>query len=160
MHKKAELVQRRLRELGAAGEVHVFPDGTRTAADAAAAIGTTVAQIAKSLVFTADGGPLLVVASGMNRVDPEKVAAVVGAPVTSMDAKTVKQVTGFAVGGVPPVAHSAPLRVIIDSDLLGFPDLWAAAGTPNAVFPTTPDELVRITGGEVADVRQEPRPQA
>jgi len=154
MHRKAERVQARLVELGAAGTVRELDDSTRSAPEAAAAVSADVAQIAKSLVFVADAEPLLVIASGANRVDLEKVAAHVGAPVTGVDAKTVKQLTGFAAGGVPPVAHDQPLRVLIDRDLLGHAEIWAAAGTPRALFPTTPDELTRITGGEVVDVRQ------
>ena len=161
MHRKAELVQARLRELGATGEVREMPASTRTSAEAATVVGTTVDQIAKSIVLMAgqassgEPSPVLVIASGANRVDLDKVAAVVGEPVTSVDAKTVKRVTGFAAGGVPPVAHLTPPRVLVDRDLLAHPVVWAAAGTPNALFPTTAEELLRITGGEVADVRVE-----
>lgn len=180
MHRKAELVQARLRELGATGEVQEMPASTRTSAEAAEVVGTTVDRIAKSIVVTlspaagipaSDSGPadpsiadpsasegLLVIASGANRVDLDKVAAVVGRPVATVDAKTVKRITGFAAGGVPPIAHANPLRILVDRDLLAHPLVWAAAGTPNTLFPITPEELVRITGGEVADIRVDSTP--
>lgn len=133
--------------------VSTFPDGTRTAADAAAAIGCDVAQIAKSLVFRRAGGaPLLVVASGVNRVDEAKVAALVGEPIGKADAAFVRGATGFAIGGVPPAGHAQPIETLVDEDLLGHDEIWAAAGTPRTVFPLTPSELLAMTGGRVADV--------
>lgn len=130
-----------------------MPDSTRTAAEAAAAIGCTVAQIAKSLVFRGaqSGAPVLVIASGTNRVDPQQLAALLGEPVEKPDADYVRERTGFVIGGVPPLGHSEPIRTFIDRDLLAFEEIWAAAGTPRAVFRLTPDELVRMTGGEVAE---------
>ncbi len=95
------------------------------------------------------------IASGLNRVSLAKLAAHLGAPVTRPDADSVKRLTGFPIGGVAPVGHAAPLRVAIDRDLLQYPEIWAAAGTPHAVFRTTPDELVRMTGGEVLDLRED-----
>jgi len=137
--------------------VSTFPDGTRTAADAAAAIGCDVAQIVKSLVFRrAGGGPLLVVASGVNRVDEAKVAALVGEPIGKADAAFVRATTGFAIGGVPPAGHAEPIETLVDRDLLRHAEVWAAAGTPRTVFPLTPDELVAMTGGRVADVAAAP----
>lgn len=118
-------------------------------------MGATLGQIVKSLVFTAGGDPLLVIASGSNRVSTAKVGAIVGAAVERADAELVKRATGFSIGGVPPVAHARPLRILVDRDLLGYDEVWAAAGMPNAVFPIAPDELVRVTGGEPADVREE-----
>ncbi len=131
-----------------------MPDSTRTAAEAAAAIGCTVAQIAKSLVFRGaeSGAPVLVIASGTNRVDPHKLAALLGEPVEKPDADYVRARTGYVIGGVPPLGHSEPLRTLIDRDLLAFEDIWAAAGTPRAVFRLTPGDLVSMTGGEVAQI--------
>ena len=131
-----------------------MPDSTRTAAEAAAAIGCTVAQIAKSLVFrgTESGDPVLVIASGTNRVEPQRLAALLGEPVEKPDADYVRERTGFVIGGVPPLGHSEPLRTFIDRDLLAFDDIWAAAGTPRAVFRLSPDDLVSMTGGEVAEI--------
>jgi prolyl-tRNA editing enzyme YbaK/EbsC (Cys-tRNA(Pro) deacylase) len=123
-----------------------FPAGTRTAADAAAAVGCAVGAICKSLVFRVGDEPLLVIASGANRVDEERFAAV------KADAAFVREQTGFAIGGVPPYGHPRPLRTILDEDLLGYETVWAAAGTPNAVFPIAPDELVRRTGATVQRV--------
>lgn len=134
-------------------EPREFPAGTRTAADAARALGVEVGQIVKSLVFVADGAPFLALVSGANRADPAKLAALVGAPVARADAAIVRTATGYAIGGVPPLGHPAPLRTLVDRDLLGYTTLYAAAGTPDTVFPIAPDALVRATGGEVADVK-------
>ena len=136
-----------------------FEQTTRTSAEAAAAIGCTVAQIAKSLIFRTKPGdrPVLVVASGVNRVDekavPTRFAATLdGAKLARADADFVRARTGFAIGGVPPVGHAEPPVVLIDRDLLNFDVIWAAAGTPNAVFQLTPAQLVAITGGTVGEV--------
>jgi prolyl-tRNA editing enzyme YbaK/EbsC (Cys-tRNA(Pro) deacylase) len=153
MHPNAERVQAELKARGATGDVVELTASTRTSQEAAEAIGTTVAQIAKSLVFLAGGDPVLVIASGINRVSLPKLAALLGTPAIRPDADAVKRFTGFPIGGVAPVGHATPLRVVIDRDLLQYSEIWAAAGTPNAVFRTTPEELVRITGGEVAEVR-------
>ena len=140
--------------LGERFEVLEFDAGTRTAADAAAAIGCTVAEIAKSLLFRAreSGRPVLVVASGVNRVDEKKIAAVIGEKIARADADFVREQTGFAIGGVPPVGHAVAPLTLIDEDLLALPTIWAAAGTPNAVFKLTPGELVELTGGRVAAI--------
>jgi prolyl-tRNA editing enzyme YbaK/EbsC (Cys-tRNA(Pro) deacylase) len=132
-----------------------FDAGTRTAADAAAAIGCAVAEIAKSLVFRGrqSGRPVLVVASGVNRVDEKKVAALIGEKIARADADFVREATGFAIGGVPPVGHVVAPLTLIDADLLAFATIWAAAGTPNAVFKLTPAELAELTGGQVAEVK-------
>lgn len=153
MHPTAERFQEKLRELGAAGEVRELPNSSHTATEAAVELGTTVDRIVKSLVFLAGEKPLMVLCSGVNQVDTDKVAGVVGEPVGRAGAKTVREATGYAIGGVPPVGHAHPLRILIDRDLMTHSELWAAAGTPNAVFPTTPDELVALTGGEVVDIR-------
>ena len=141
--------------LGEKFEVLEFDAGTRTAADAAAAIGCMVAEIAKSLLFRAkeSGRPVLVVASGVNRVDEKKVAAVIGEKIARADADFVREQTGFVIGGVPPVGHAVAPLTLIDEDLLTFATIWAAAGTPNAVFKLTPAQLVELTGGRVAGVR-------
>jgi len=140
--------------LGPEFAVLEFDAGTRTAADAAAAIGCTVAEIAKSLLFrAASGRPVLVAASGVNRVDEKKVAALLGEKIGRADADFVREKTGFAIGGVPPVGHVEPPVTLIDADLMAFETIWAAAGTPNAVFRLTPAALVRLTGGQVAEVK-------
>ncbi len=140
--------------LGPGFQVMEFDAGTRTAADAAAAIGCTVAQIGKSLIFraTTSARPVLVVASGVNRVDEAAVSRVIGEPIGRADAAFVREKTGYAIGGVPPVAHATPPEVIIDEDLLRFTEIWAAAGTPNAVFRLTPPQLVDLTGGQIARI--------
>lgn len=150
-------VQRALAEKGLDFEVREFPASTRTAAEAAAAVGCSVGQIAKSLIFKgqASGRPVLVVASGSNRVDERKVAAAVGEAIGRADAAFVRERTGFAIGGVPPLGHLEPPLVVLDRDLTAHPEIWAAAGTPNAVFRLTPDDLPRVAGGGYAEVRQE-----
>jgi prolyl-tRNA editing enzyme YbaK/EbsC (Cys-tRNA(Pro) deacylase) len=124
----------------------------RSAAEAAAAVGCQVGQIAKSLVFrgAGSGRAVLVIASGANRVDLAKVEALVGEALGKADADFVRAETGFAIGGIPPVGHDRPLTTVIDEDLLRFEQIWAAAGHPNAVFALTPAQLVELTGGRVA----------
>ena len=145
-----------LRGLGFQNDVVQLPQSARTAVEAAAAIGCTVGQIVKSLVFkTVDGGEgVVVLASGSNRVDEVRVAALLGAPVVRADAAFVRERTGYAIGGVAPVGHLLPSQVFIDEDLLRHAVIWAAAGHPHAVFCLTPEELVRMTGGTVAPVAQ------
>ncbi len=139
--------------LGPKFTVLEFDASTRTAEDAAAAIGCTVAQIAKSLVFrAASGRSVLVIASGANRVDEKAAAALIGERISRADAGFVRQATGFAIGGVPPVGHSTAPIVLIDQDLMAFEEIWAAAGTPNAVFRLTPADLVALTEGSVAAI--------
>lgn len=159
-HPNVERVQASLAALGITAEPVEFAESTRTSAEAAAAIGTTVARIAKSLVFLVGGAPTLVIASGVNRVDTGKLARLLGAPVKRADADAVRRATGYPIGGVPPVGHTEALRTVIDQDLMVFETIWAAAGTPNAVFELTPAELERMTGGLVADVREEPKTEA
>lgn len=136
--------------------VQELPDSTRTAAEAARAVGCEVAQIAKSLVFRARGSgtALLVIASGTNRVSEARLAALAGEPIERADADFVREQTGFAIGGVPPVAHARPLRIWIDRDLLRYECIWAAAGTPRAVFPFESARLAELTGGEIADLAE------
>ncbi|AEA27442.1 YbaK/EbsC family protein [Pseudonocardia benzenivorans] len=135
------------------GRLRVLPDEVRTAAAAAAALGVEVGQIANSLVFDADGEPLLVLTSGAHRVDTGKVAATIGASsVGRATPEFVRAATGQVIGGVAPVGHPAPLRTLVDRALADFPEIWAAGGIPHAVFPTTFDELVAVTGGTPTDV--------
>lgn len=153
----AERVQAALAEAGLQAEVREFPQSTRTAADAAAAIGCRVAQIAKSLIFKGreSGRPILVVVSGTNRVEERKVAALVGESLEKADAAFVRSATGYAIGGVPPVGYIDPPITVIDEDLLQLDEIWAAAGTPNAVFALTPEALVTLTSGTVGSVRRD-----
>jgi Cys-tRNA(Pro) deacylase len=149
-------VQRVADALAARGvdtRVRVLDATSATAVEAAAAIGTSVERIVKSLVFSADQEPILVLASGPNRVDTRKLGVVTGRSVKRADADLVREVTGFAIGGVPPLGHTQSLPVYVDRDLLRFDEVWAAAGTPNTVFPIAPAELVRVTRGQVADVK-------
>jgi prolyl-tRNA editing enzyme YbaK/EbsC (Cys-tRNA(Pro) deacylase) len=144
-----------LRSAGVAGadRIRHIPDGARTAAEAAAALGVEVGAIANSLVFVADGSPILVMTSGGHRVDTVALAARIG--VASIDRATpeiVRSATGQAIGGVAPVGHPVPLRTIVDPVLATFPEIWAAAGHSHAVFPLSYEELVRITGGTVVSV--------
>jgi prolyl-tRNA editing enzyme YbaK/EbsC (Cys-tRNA(Pro) deacylase) len=151
----AQRVQDALAKLGHRGRVRVMPASTRTSAEAAAAVGCTVAEIAKSIIFRAKASQraVLVMASGVNRVDEKKIATLVGEGIGKADAEFVRARTGFVIGGVPPVGHDMPPLVLIDEDLLKLTSLWAAAGTPRAVFPLTPGELVALTKGQVADIR-------
>ena len=121
-------------------------------------VGTSSQRIVKSLVFMAGETPIVVLASGPNRVDTAKLGSIFGAVVRRAQADQVRAATGFAIGGVPPVGHARPLRTYIDADLLQYDQVWAAAGTPNAVFPIAPDALVRITRGQVVDLKQDPAP--
>ena len=140
--------------LGSSYAVLEFDQPTHSAAQAAAAIGCTIAQIAKSLVFVGPyNRPVLVIASGANRVDEEKLAALVGGTICRADADFVKQNTGFSIGGVPPVGHKLAPEVVLDADLRIFDEIWAAGGTPNAVFKLTPAKLKQLTGGIYCDVK-------
>lgn len=155
MHRNAERVQALLKGMGTQGEIVEFDKSTRTSQEAADAIGIEVARIAKSLVFETEEGGVMVIASGANRVSMTKVEQLLGHSIKRADADAVRRLTGFPIGGVPPVGHEGELTVLIDEDLMAHEEIWAAGGTPNAVFPATPDELVRISGGRVADVREE-----
>ncbi len=142
-----------LRDLGVAGAVQVLPESARTAAAAAEQLGCDVGAIANSLVFAADEAPLLVLTSGAHRVDTSLVADLVGAAsVSRADARLVREWTGQVIGGVGPVGHPARIRTLVDVWLAKYDVVWAAAGHPHAVFPTSFDELVRITGGTPAEV--------
>jgi prolyl-tRNA editing enzyme YbaK/EbsC (Cys-tRNA(Pro) deacylase) len=146
-------VQSAIRRLGLAREVVELHVHARTSQQAADALGVAVGQIAKSLVFTVNHTPILVIASGANRVDEDKLGAVLGGTIRRADPETVRQATGYAIGGVAPLGHPQPLPVYIDRDLLQYPLVYAAAGVPECVFPLTADELIRATGGRVLDMK-------
>lgn len=150
----AQRVQDALDARGCAARVREMPDSTRTAAEAAAACGCDPGAIVKSLIFRgADSGQgILILTSGSNRVHEKRLGRQLGETLARADADFVRQTTGYAIGGVPPLAHTTPMRVVMDRDLQGYPEIWAAAGTPRAVFPTTAAELARLTGAEVMDV--------
>jgi prolyl-tRNA editing enzyme YbaK/EbsC (Cys-tRNA(Pro) deacylase) len=148
-------VREALIRAGLEPRIVAFEQTTRTAQDAAAAIGTSVPQIVKSLVFLADDQPIVVLASGANRVDPHRLGAELDKEIGRADADRVRAATGFAIGGVAPVGYPAPLPVFLDRDLLGYEEVWAAAGTPHAVFPIRPADLLRVTGARVLDLKQE-----
>lgn len=153
----AARVQEALRRGGFAHRVVEHTRTTRSAKEAAEAVGCTVARIAKSLVFKGreTGQAILVIASGPNRVNEATIAALVGEGIEKPDADFVRAQTGFAIGGVPPLGHTTPLTTFIDEDLMKLETIWAAAGTPNAVFPLAPADLVRMTGGRVVSVTKE-----
>jgi prolyl-tRNA editing enzyme YbaK/EbsC (Cys-tRNA(Pro) deacylase)/protein tyrosine phosphatase (PTP) superfamily phosphohydrolase (DUF442 family) len=153
----AQRVQDALAKLGFTLAVVELPQSTRTSAEAAAAVGCSVGQIVKSLIFRGanSGQPVLVLASGPNRVDEAAVAALLGEPLAKADADFVRAHTGFVIGGVPPVGHLESMPTFIDEDLLGYDSLWAAAGTPNAVFKLTPNELVTMSQGKVARLKKQ-----
>ena len=140
--------------LGTDFEVLEFDASTRTAADAAEAIGCTVPQIAKSLLFVASesGRPVLVIASGSVHVDEAKVSTLLGEEIERANADFVREHTGFGIGGVPPIAHRTQPVVFVDNSLFSYETIWAAAGTPNAVFRLGPNDLVRLSGGLVCDI--------
>ncbi len=141
--------------VGLSPEIREFPQGTKTAADAARAIGCEVGQIVKSLVFMAGAEPFLALTSGPNRADTSKLSALMGGvPVRRADAEEARSATGFSIGGTPPFGYPRPLRALFDRDLLAYQEVWAAAGTPNAVFPIRPDDLVRASGAQPADLKE------
>lgn len=150
-----ERVRVALRAAGVTIEIRRFDASTRTARDAADAIGTTVGQIVKSLVFLSGERPVLVLVSGSNQLDPAKLEVMSGAEIRKADAAVVRQATGYAIGGVPPCGFPEPLPTFIDRDLFRYEEVWAAAGTPNDVFKTNPEELRRLTSGVVADVKRD-----
>ena len=152
----ARKVQDALNALGMSLEVVELPGSTRTAVEAAQAVGCQVGQIVKSLVFKAKRSerPILVIASGQNRVDERRIEALIGEPLGKADADFVRQRTGFVIGGVPPLGHAERLLTFIDEDLMQFEQIWAAAGTPHAVFRLTPEDLLKITGGQVVVLKE------
>ena len=152
--RSARRVQAALRALGLDAEVRELDASTRTAPEAARAVGCPLGAIVKSLVFRGarSGEPILVLVSGDNRADEARLEAALGEPAARADADWVREVTGYAIGGIPPVGHPRPLRTLVDRDLSRFGVVWAAAGTPRAVFPVTPEELARAAGGTVVAV--------
>lgn len=154
LSSSARKVQDALTRIGLNCRVMEMPDSTRTAQEAAQAIGCSVGQIVKSLVFKGEKSlkPIMVLASGSNRVDVNRLAEYAGEALMKADPEFVREQTGFAIGGVPPVGFPTPIRTIIDQDLLVYSTIWAAAGTPHAVFELTPQDLVRATGGEVLQI--------
>ncbi|HEY5034609.1 MAG TPA: YbaK/EbsC family protein [Candidatus Dormibacteraeota bacterium] len=142
-----------LADSGVGIAVKQFPAGTRTAVDAANAIGCEVGQIVKSLVFVAAGRPVVALVSGANRLDESLLASVAGAPVAKADAGTARTATGYSIGGVPPFGHATDVPVFMDRDLLGHSVVWAAAGRPDSVFEIAPQRLLELSHAEVADLK-------
>lgn len=156
MNKTAQSVQRILDQKGIETTVKEYAASTRTAQDAAQAIGCDVAQIVKSLIFCTQHTkhPILVLASGPNRVDEALISQYVGQAIGKADADFTREVTGFAIGGIPPIGHKQEIETYIDEDLLQYPEVWAAAGTPNAVFSLPSKELIALTSGKVVKIHQ------
>jgi prolyl-tRNA editing enzyme YbaK/EbsC (Cys-tRNA(Pro) deacylase) len=154
LSSSAQRVQDALTTLGLPCRVVELPASTRSAQEAALAVGCAVGQIAKSLVFRGaqTSKPVLVIASGANRVNEARLAELIGEPTAKADAEFVRTHTGFSIGGVAPVGHPAPLETYIDASLLQYAEIWAAAGTPNAVFALVPADLQTMTGGQVVDI--------
>lgn len=155
LSSSAQKVQDTLKALGFSYQVIELPQTTRSAAEAAQAIGCRVEQIAKSLIFKGKYSqrPILIIASGPNRVNEARMSAYLSEPIERADADFVRQRTGFVIGGVPPVGHLEPLATFIDEDLLQYDEIWAAAGHPHAVFKLTPADLVKMTGGRVVAIK-------
>jgi prolyl-tRNA editing enzyme YbaK/EbsC (Cys-tRNA(Pro) deacylase) len=156
LSSSAQKVQQTLQHMGYPCRVVEMPDSTRTAIEAAEAIGCTVSQIVKSIVFRGKttGEAILILASGTNRVDEKLVAGLIGQPIERADADFVREQTGYAIGGIPPVGHVHSLFPIIDQDLLQYEEVWAAAGTPHAVFSLTSKDLQPMTGGRLAAIHK------
>ena len=156
VHPNVSRVVSAAKERGLEINTKRFPEGTKTAADAAAAIGVTVGQIVKSLVFGVDGEVVMALVSGSNQLDEKKLAlAAGGAKCARVDADAVREATGFPIGGVPPFGHSTQLRVFVDPDLLQYDEVWAAAGTWNDNFGANPNDIVRVAGGVVTDLKRD-----
>jgi len=155
VHPNVSRVVSAAKERGLEINTKRFPEGTKTAADAAAAIGVTVGQIVKSLVFGVDGEVVMALVSGSNQLDEKKLAlAAGGAKCARVDADAVREATGYPIGGVPPFGHSTQLRVFVDPDLLQYDEVWAAAGTWNDNFGAAPADIVRVAGGVVTDLKR------
>jgi prolyl-tRNA editing enzyme YbaK/EbsC (Cys-tRNA(Pro) deacylase) len=156
MHPNVIRVVDAARSAGLEIDVERFPEGTRTAADAARAVGCEVGQIVKSLVFMADDRPLLALVSGANRVDLDRLAGQLGVGgVRKADGEEARAATGFAIGGVPPFGHATAVTIVVDRGLLAHDRLWAAAGLPDAVFAISPDDLLRASGGRPVDLAEQ-----
>ncbi|MBI9043819.1 MAG: YbaK/EbsC family protein [Anaerolineaceae bacterium] len=157
LNSSAKRFQNVLKCAGFHNQVVEMPETTRTASEAAQTIGCQVNQIVKSIIFKTKKSekPVLVITSGSNRVDEKKVAAIIGEKLGKADADFVRQKTGYAIGGVPPAGHTTTMLILIDEDLMGFEEIWAAAGTPYAVFKLTPDELLRLTKANPVNIKKE-----
>ncbi len=153
MKQSVKRVADALADAGIHAEILELSASTRTAEEAAAAIGTTVPRIVKSLVFLADDVPLLALVSGSNRLDTDRLSQTLGRQISRADAATVRATKRYTIGGVAPLGHTTPIEIVVDRDLLQYDTVWAAAGTPNAVFPIAPDVLVTATGGAVVDLK-------
>ncbi|MEK7514117.1 MAG: YbaK/EbsC family protein [Patescibacteria group bacterium] len=155
LSESTKRVQAALKKLEFTGEIREMPESTRTAAEAARAIGCEVGQIAKSLIFKIKNThlPVLIICSGKNRVDEVKISQLIGETIEKADAAFVLEQTGFVIGGISPVGHKQSLRTFIDEDLLSYSEIWAAAGTPRTVFKLTPMDLVKLTKGQVAECK-------
>jgi len=137
-------------------DIQFFPEGTKTALDAAASVGCNVGQIVKSLVFTAGNNAVLLLVSGKNRVNEDKIKKILNVmSITMADPETVRSSTGFAIGGTPPFGHTQKIQTLMDEDLTAFEEVWAAAGTPNSCFPISPDDLLEISSATLAEVKLE-----
>src|SRR5262245_56555454 len=154
MKAATQRVVESLRAASVEAAVTEFSESTRTAEEAAMAVGATVGQIVKSLVFLAGERPILVLVSGAHRADPTKLAQAAGAPISRASAEVVRTVTGYSIGGVPPLGHTQHLPTYLDQALQQYETVWASAGTPNAVFPIAPAELLRITGASVIELAE------
>jgi prolyl-tRNA editing enzyme YbaK/EbsC (Cys-tRNA(Pro) deacylase) len=158
LHPNAERVRLAALERGLTIEIRRFPEGTRTAIDAAAAVGCELGQIVKSLIFAVDGELVLAYVSGANQLDEKRLAmAAEGTSCQRVDADRVREATGFPIGGVPPFGHATSLRVFVDPDLLGYDEVWAAAGTPHDVFGIDPAKLVEASGAQTVMLKREPK---
>jgi prolyl-tRNA editing enzyme YbaK/EbsC (Cys-tRNA(Pro) deacylase) len=148
-------VQEALKALGFSNEMLELHSTTRTSAEAAQAVGCRVEQIAKSIIFRGKqtDQPILVIASGANRVNEKRIEGLIAEPLGKADADYVRKHTGFVIGGVPPVGHLEKIEIFVDEDLLKYDEIWAAAGTPNAVFKLTPSDLIKMTGGRVVSIK-------
>ncbi len=155
LKKSAQIIQDALNQFGLDINIKEFAESTRTAQEAADSIGCTVEQIAKSIIFKCKDSkePLLIIASGPNRIDEKKIRKIVGQKLEKADADFVLESTGFAIGGIPPIGHKKAIKTLIDEDLLKHEEIWAAAGTPNAVFKLTPAALLSITDGTLVSVK-------
>lgn len=155
LQESARIVQSKLMELGHTNQVKELPESTRTAQEAADAIGCEISQIAKSIIFRlqTSGKPLLVVASGTNRINEKLIGKLIGEKLGKADADFVREHTGFVIGGVPPLGHKEAIMTLIDEDLFRYNVIWAAAGHPKAVFELTPEQLAQMTNGQIAAVK-------
>jgi prolyl-tRNA editing enzyme YbaK/EbsC (Cys-tRNA(Pro) deacylase) len=156
LNPTARKIQTILDQLGYKCEVIEFQETTRTSVDAAARVGCSLGQIVKSLIFRGkiSGKPILILTSGANRVDTKKIAGLIGEKIDRADPEFVRSCTGFAIGGIPPLGHLSAIETILDEDLLSYDYLWAAAGTPNAVFKLSPQELLSMSSAKVASVKE------